>query len=87
VRGRRRRRCCENCLPNTFDISEHVIVPEAKNAIPVIDKPSVARGITLVIGVLTAVDFDDESLLAANKVGDVGPDRLLANELESTQPP
>ena len=48
-----------------------------------IRKPAVSNEIPLVVGMLAAVHLDDEATLATNEVYDVGPDRLLTNELEA----
>jgi hypothetical protein len=40
----------------------------------------------LIVGRMSrAVDLDDELLLAANEVGEIGTDRLLPNEFESAE--
>jgi hypothetical protein len=37
--------------------------------------------------VLSAVDFNDQSLLATNEIDDVWADRLLAHKLEAAERP
>jgi hypothetical protein len=37
--------------------------------------------------VLASIHFDNELFFSTNKIHDVGSDRFLADELESTQPP
>jgi hypothetical protein len=44
------------------------------------DEPSVADGVAFVIGVLAAVDLDNEPLLSTDKIYDIRPDRLLTHE-------
>jgi hypothetical protein len=48
-------------------------------------EPFVSGSIALALRVLTAVNFNDEPMFATNKVRDVRPYWLLANEFESIQ--
>jgi hypothetical protein len=82
VRGRRRRRCREDYVPNAFDISQHFVIPETQDAVTMRDQPLFANGVAFVIGVLAAIDFDDEPLLSTDKIHDIRPDRLLTHEFE-----
>jgi hypothetical protein len=50
-------------------------------------KPSIARGIGGVFGVLAAVDLNHEPFLSTNKVNNIRPDRLLTHKLESSKRP
>ena len=50
-----------------------------------IDKPFVANGVVRVVGVLPAVDFDNESMFAADQIDGVWADRLLPDELVALQ--
>jgi hypothetical protein len=47
------------------------------------DEPLFADGAAAVIGVLAAVDLDDEPLLSTDKIYDIRPDRFLTHEFES----
>jgi hypothetical protein len=85
VRGRLRQQCGEDCFKNAFEISSHVIIPKAENAIPMLAEPLISDSIALAPRVLAAVNFNDEPMFAANKVCDVRPYRLLANEFEPIQ--
>jgi hypothetical protein len=77
VRGRRGKRCCEDCVLNAFDISQHFDIPETQDAVAMFDEPVVADGVASVIGVLATIDLDDEPLLSTDKIRDIRPDRLL----------
>jgi hypothetical protein len=44
------------------------------------------RGNLLLVPVVFAVDFDDESVSAADEVDDVGPDGILASEVLAAEP-
>ena len=48
-------------------------------------EPSIAHRIAVAFGVLAAVKLDYESFLSANKIDDMGPDRVLTHEFESTK--
>ena len=48
-------------------------------------QPCIADSIVSAAGMLIAIEFDDQACLAAAKVGDVAPDRLLANEFEACE--
>jgi hypothetical protein len=86
VRGRRRRRCGEDHIPNAFDISKYFIIPEAQHAIAMIDEPSISDDIAFVSRVLAAIDFYDKPLFATHKVNDIGADGLLADEFKVAEP-
>ena len=51
------------------------------------DEPLFADGAAAVIGVLAAVDLDDEPLLSTDKIYDIRPDRFLTHEFESGERP
>jgi hypothetical protein len=51
------------------------------------DKPLIADGVALAIGVLAPIDLDDDPLLSTNKIYDIRPDRLLTHEFESGERP
>ena len=87
MRGRHRRRCGENRLPNAFDISQHLVIPEPQDTEPMFDEPLIADGVASVLGVLAAIDFDDKPFLSADKVDHVRPDRLLTHEFKSAERP
>ena len=69
-------------------MKEDVGIPEPDDVVSV---PREHGGAALVVshrialGVLTAVELDDQVGLAACKVGYVRPDRLLPNELETLE--
>jgi hypothetical protein len=51
-----------------------------------IDKPLITDGIALIRGMLTTIDLDDQSLLTANEIDNVGPDGFLTHKLEAREP-
>ena len=82
MRGRRRGRCSEDCIPDAFDIFDHFVVPETEHAIAAFQEPSITHDVAVVFGVLAAIKFDHESFLSTDKIDNIiRPDRLLADEL------
>jgi len=82
-------RCREDRFPNAFDISQHVIIPKTHNAITMVDEPSIARDVAPAIGMLAAIELDDEPFLSTNKIYHVRADRLLTHKFkpgERTRP-
>jgi hypothetical protein len=72
---------------NTVPIAQHVRVPETHNVITVRGERPIARAVARILCVPASIYFDYELFFSTNKIHDVGPDRFLADELESTQPP
>jgi hypothetical protein len=85
VRGRRRRRCGKDCVPNPFDILQDFTVPETQDTVTVLYEPSIAHSVGSAFGVLTAIDLDHEPLLSADKIDDVRPDGFLTHEFEASE--
>jgi hypothetical protein len=52
-----------------------------------LDEPPIADGVAPVVGVLAAIDLDDEPLLSTNKIYNIRPDRLLPHEFEPGERP
>src|SRR3569832_922700 len=52
-------------------VGEHVIVPEPEHAIASLRQHTITVAIALTIRMLTAVDFDDQTPVAADKIDDV----------------
>jgi hypothetical protein len=87
MRGRRRRRCREDYLPDTFDIFQHLVIPEPQDAIAMLGQPLIAHGVASALGMLAAIDLDDKPFLPTDKIDDVPSDRLLTDEFVSNQRP
>jgi hypothetical protein len=60
---------------------EDVMAPEAQDRIAMCAHEIVAATVIGAVGMLRAVKLDDELVLSAAEVGEVGTDRMLANEL------
>jgi hypothetical protein len=72
-----------DCLQYAVDFLHHIIVPKSHDAIAMIDEPFVAHLVALAVSVLTAIELDDQPFFATDEVDNVGPDRLLTDELVS----
>ena len=83
MRGSLRDQGSRNRFQHTFYIADDVIVPKTENRIIPVAQPSIAYPIALAVSMLTAVDFNNQSLLATKKINNVATDRLLTNELMS----
>ena len=75
----------QDCFEHAIGVGQHVIVPESEHSIAVFRKPSVARSIAWVRRMLTAIDFDNNLLLATDEVDDKGPNWFLTREFESAK--
>jgi len=69
----------------TVAIAQHVVIPKTKNSITFRSKPPIAFDITRVLGVLSAIDFDDDAPLVADEVDDEAADQRLSPEAEAIE--
>jgi len=69
-----------NHFQHTVHVAHDVIVPEPQNSIVMVVEPLSARLITDVFRMLSAIHFDDQTLLAANEINNVSADWLLSDE-------
>ena len=79
-----------NNLPNLphhrLGSAENVVIPEAQNAIALFLQPlSAARVVLNLLCMLTAIDFDDDAALEADKIDDECADWLLAAKFDAGQ--
>jgi hypothetical protein len=71
---------------NTVNISKHVVVPEAQHAIATcFDLTRATRVGCALLVVLTTIEFDDQSRLAADEVDDEGADQSLPTKVRSSK--
>jgi len=68
--GGRLRGSFDNDLQDAVQISQHVGIPESKNAITFCCEPSIPFGVPLRLRVLSTIDLDDEMTVVAHKVDD-----------------
>ena len=82
------RQSLQNGFANTIDVAQHIAIPEPEHTITVrvqIFGPQVvSRGVVRII-VLTAVDFDDQSLLMTGKVSEERPDGSLSSKMRACE--
>ena len=64
-------------LENSVEILDNIVVPDADHAITEGAKCTITAPVFGIVRVLATVKFDDQTPLAANKVGVVARDRLL----------
>jgi hypothetical protein len=64
-------------LDHPVDVVEDVIIPESENAITLSIEIGSSREVSRTVGVLTAVDFDHDSIGVTGKVREVRSDRCL----------
>ena len=61
-----------------FGIRQHVVIPEAYDAISPAGQPGVTLGVCPLLCLLPAIEIDDEAVLQAEEIEDVRTERLLA---------
>jgi error-prone DNA polymerase len=66
---------------DSFHIPQHVVVPESEDAVAPRLEPGAAN--STVIGMLPAIDLDDQRSLRTEEIDDIGTDRLLPAQAES----
>jgi len=65
---------------HTFDISEHIVVPEANDSVAFLVQTTIANDIGSGFIVLAAIHLNNELPLTANEVADVSAYRHLPRE-------
>jgi len=75
-----------NCLQNAFDVSRHIVVPEANDSVALLLQPPCALGISrhpCFKSMLRAVNLDDQARGHAGKIGNIGTDWNLTAEVSA----
>ena len=71
---------------NAVGVGEHVVVPEANDAVAFRFEPARARRIGFfLIHMLSAVDFEDEIGFRTEEIDDIAADGLLAAKAEAVE--
>jgi len=71
----------ENCLDDILNTSVHVAVPESQHTKAGRPQEIVAAFVVQQpVGMLAAIQFDDDSAIERNEVANVEPDLMLATE-------
>jgi len=74
-------------LEDPFQVLDDIVVPDADHSITERAEVAVALPVFRVLGMLAAVEFDNQAPLAASKVNVVAIDRLLTDEFEAAELP
>lgn len=70
-----------------FGIFDYLVVPKPQNRVALFREPMVTKPISsIILGVLSAVELDDESLGQAYEINDVRAQWLLTAKLVPLQP-
>ena len=72
-------------VEDVVELRKYIGIPESQNPITLLLQPAVTLIVVIVVRMLAAVQFDDETSVKANKVGDVVSDRNLAAKLKTVQ--
>ena len=77
-----------NPFQHTFDVGHDVVVPEPEHSEALSLEPPGAQGVGFrVLGMLAAVQFDDQFCRVTGEVRDIRADLNLPPELGAIQPP
>jgi hypothetical protein len=63
---------------NAINISDYIIVPESERSETFGSEVAISHDIFCGFVVLTAINFNDETTLAADKIANIAVDRLLS---------
>jgi hypothetical protein len=77
-----------NCLADALDIAQNVVVPKPQHAIAMLVQISRPRGVASYLAgmiMLTAVNFDDQLVAVARKVGKERTDGRLSTEMTTVE--
>jgi len=75
-----------NSVEDAFGVREDVVVPEPDHAIPMLPQPGGAFLIgAYLLGMLAAVELDDQQRFHSREIRNVGPDRHLAAKLDTVE--
>jgi len=70
---------------DALQILKHIVVPEAYDAKSVLREPCVSFDISRRLGMLTAIDLNDQSRFETEEVCNVRPNRNLSTEFECVE--
>ena len=70
---------------HTAAVAQHVVIPKTKNPVALRLEPSIAINVARILGVLSAIDFDDDAPLVADEVDDEAADQRLSPEAEAIE--
>ena len=76
----------DDYFENASQIARHAVIPKSQDPIVSVDQPFVTYGITKAVGMLPAIDLDDQTGFAADEIYRVRPDGLLSDKFIAVQP-
>ena len=81
VRGRAKRRV--NLSQHAVSVGKNIIVPKANDTIALTLKPRRSLRVAKTIGMLPAIEFDNQTPFGAEKISDIQTDRHLPSKFET----
>jgi hypothetical protein len=75
---------CEH-FQNAFEIAKNLVIPDSDHTIPEAGEIGVATMVRWIIGMLPAVDLNNEALLATDEVDVIRSKRLLPRKLQTAE--
>jgi hypothetical protein len=78
-------KCAEYHFKHTLGIRQNIVVPESQYTKSLAPQVVIAHFVAQVLGVLPAIDLDNQPAAKAGKVNDIWPDRHLSLELVSLE--
>jgi hypothetical protein len=77
----------QNTLCYSIQIAQHLVVPEANHPPSLLFQPSGPLQVSVVVGMLTAIDLDRQPMLEAGEIEDERTDWMLTPEFVVLQLP
>ncbi len=71
-----------DCIEHPVAVVDQLVVPDAEDAVAGRRQPPITRFVPDTVGVLTAVELDDQHGLGTHEIDDIPANRHLATELE-----
>jgi hypothetical protein len=72
---------CKDCSQRSIGIGQSLIVPKPDHPIPLRLDP--IHSIRALLGMLTAIDLDDQLRLGTKEIRNIGTDRMLSAKPEA----
>ena len=76
----------DNYFQHAVAIAQCVMIPETKHPITFRLKPSIAFDVARVLGMLSAINLDDETMVMTQEVDDEVADQSLSPETQPIEP-
>src|SRR5437763_4941296 len=79
--------CFQDRQQHTVSICQHIVIPETEHAVIFTREISVSDDILCALRMVSAIDLNNQSSIAADEIRNERPDRFLPDKLEPAQPP